>query len=57
MRRANERLPQFPNAALSAEIAKLSEEANRTSGRPEGECKWYRQQRRNIEPESTLRLT
>ena len=33
---ANEQLLQFPNAALSAEIAKLTEEAKRTPGRPEG---------------------
>ena len=33
---ANEQLLQFPNASPSAEIAKLTEEAKRTPGRPEG---------------------
>ena len=33
---ASEQLLPFPNAALSAEIAKLTEEAKRTQGRPEG---------------------
>ena len=33
---ANEQLGQFPNAALSTEIARLTEEAKQTPGRPEG---------------------